>query len=273
APWCCCRARCSSASAASTRATGCMPRTWTCAGARARRARPLPWPTTSACCTCAGCPRAPAPASSNGTSTAACGATSASSRPPAAAPSPAPPSSSPSSSASPSRCFGEFFSHRFHRLKRMKSEEPGVVASRRESDPFLICGICGQKKSPVAVDLVADVLGGGGGGGGVDVAGRGVEDGAGGADHEAGAVGAPGVLHHGLDVAALGADARDQEGQVADDRAHLVQLLRPGRADDQHAVAVRVPLACDRLGHVLVQRQAVGGDDVLEVGGAGVRGP
>src|SRR5690606_20196716 len=116
-------------------------------------------------------------ASSNGTSTAACGATSASSRPPAAAPSPAPPSSSPSSSASPSRS----------------------------------CG----KPLPVAVDFVAEGLGGGGGGGGVVVAGRGVEDGAGGADHEAGAVGAPGVLHHGLDVAALGADARDQEGQVA----------------------------------------------------------
>src|SRR5690606_21360049 len=130
-----------------------------------------------------------------------------------------------------------------------------------------------KKPLPVAVDFVAGGLGGGGGGGGVVVAGRGVEDGAGGADHEAGAVGAPGVLHHGLDVAALGADARDQEGQVADDRAHLVQLLGPGRADHQHAVAVRIPFARDRLGHVLVQRQAVGGDDVLEIGGAGVRGP
>ena len=64
----------------------------------------------------------------------------------------------------------------------------------------------------------------------------------------------PAIGDHLLDIAALRADARHQERHVADDRAHFAQLLRPGRADHQRAVAVAVPVARDVLGDVLVQR-------------------
>src|SRR3546814_11309123 len=81
----------------------------------------------------------------------------------------------------------------------------------------------------------------------------GVQDRARGADQQAGAVGGEAILHHGLDIAALRADARDQQRHVADDRAHFAQLLRPGRADHPRAVAVVVPVAGDAFVAALVQ--------------------
>src|SRR3546814_12751887 len=70
---------------------------------------------------------------------------------------------------------------------------------------------------------------------------------------------------------ALRTDARDQQWHVADDRAHLAQLFRPGRADDQRAVDVAVPVAGDALGDALVQRAAAN-VQVLEIARAGVGG-
>src|SRR3546814_16053234 len=48
-----------------------------------------------------------------------------------------------------------------------------------------------------------------------------------------------------------------------------LQLLRPGRADHQRAVAVAVPVAGDAFGDVLVER-ATANVQVLELNGAGI---
>src|SRR3546814_14033394 len=48
-----------------------------------------------------------------------------------------------------------------------------------------------------------------------------------------------------------------------------LQLLRPGRADRQRAVAVAVPVAGDAFGDVLVER-ATANVQVLEITGAGI---
>jgi len=114
-----------------------------------------------------------------------------------------------------------------------------------------------QTDLSVAVDLVAKCPGGAAGGVGEVVAIRRVQDRARRTHDQAGAIGGLRVAHHRLDVAALRADAGHEERNVADNRAHLAQLFRPGRADDQRAVAVAVPLAGDFFGDVLVERASV----------------
>jgi hypothetical protein len=55
-----------------------------------------------------------------------------------------------------------------------------------------------------------------------------------------------------------------RKGMSPNERAHARQLLRPGRAGHQQAVAVAVPVARDRLRHALVQRHAAA-VQVLEI--------
>src|SRR3546814_3290353 len=110
---------------------------------------------------------------------------------------------------------------------------------------------CKSGWSAVAIDLVAQCPGFRRGGLGVVVAAGRIQDRARGADQQASPVGGKAVLHHRGDIAALRTDARDQQWHVADDRAPLAQLFRPGRADDQRAVAVAVPVAGDALGDAL----------------------
>src|SRR3546814_6579648 len=100
--------------------------------------------------------------------------------------------------------------------------------------------------SAVAIDLVAQCPGFRRGGLGVVVAAGRIQDRARGADQQASPVGGKAVLHHRGDIAALRTDARDQQWHVADDRAQLEQLFRPGRADDQRAVAEAGPVGGDR---------------------------
>ncbi len=71
----------------------------------------------------------------------------------------------------------------------------------------------------------------------------GVQDGARGADDEAGARARLSVHDRLRHITALRADPRHEQRHVADERAHLGQLARVGGADDQQTVAARVPAA------------------------------
>src|SRR5688500_1193257 len=91
-------------------------------------------------------------------------------------------------------------------------------------------------------DLGAEGEGGDAGGVLVVGAGRGVADGAAGADEDAGAVGVESGLDGGFEVAALGADARDEDREVGRSGADVCHLGGVGGADDEANVAGRVPL-------------------------------
>src|SRR5688572_28634014 len=65
------------------------------------------------------------------------------------------------------------------------------------------------------------------------------------ADHQPRAVGGLARGEQCRHVAALRTDAGHQKRHITDERTHLGQLLRPGRADHEHAIAVRVPFVRD----------------------------
>jgi len=78
-------------------------------------------------------------------------------------------------------------------------------------------------------------------------------------------------LDGGLGVPALGADTGHEEGQVGYRLADRFEFLgRRGTDDETHVVAV-VPVGCE-FGDALVDRDAVGEFEVLDVGAAGVGG-
>src|SRR5215469_7950967 len=82
---------------------------------------------------------------------------------------------------------------------------------------------------------------------------RSVQDGAGGADDETGALGGLTVAHGLIDVTSLGSDSGNQEGHVACYLPHFSQLTGIGRADDQEAISTRVPAPSRELGHPLIE--------------------
>src|SRR5690606_35010346 len=73
------------------------------------------------------------------------------------------------------------------------------------------------------------------------------------ADNESAAVLRLAVLHGERDVASLCADAGDEERHIANDLANLGELPWVRRADHEHAVATRVPLARRKLSDDVVE--------------------
>ncbi len=72
-----------------------------------------------------------------------------------------------------------------------------------------------------------------------------------------------------LDIATLGADARDEDWHVADDLADFTEFLGARSANDERAVSVLVPLGRHLAGDDLVERFAVHAQ-ILELARAGV---
>ena len=76
----------------------------------------------------------------------------------------------------------------------------------------------------------------------------------------------------GLEIAALGADAGHEEGHVGTELAGAAQLGGVRGADDEHAVAIGVPLVADVACHDFPERLTVD-EQVLELPGPGVARP
>ncbi len=76
----------------------------------------------------------------------------------------------------------------------------------------------------------------------------------------------------GIEIAALRADARNQEADLRVRQAQFAHLGGIGRADDEHEVAMLVPVRGRVVGDAPVQRPAVD-HDVLKVACARIRGP
>ena len=79
------------------------------------------------------------------------------------------------------------------------------------------------------------------------------------------------VLHGLRDIAALRADAGHEERHVADDLAHLRELARIRRADDEHAVAAGIPALRGQLGDRRDTACAPPTSQILHVPRAGIR--
>jgi hypothetical protein len=75
----------------------------------------------------------------------------------------------------------------------------------------------------------------------------------------------------GFDVAALGADSRHEQGHVAGQCANAGDFAREGGADDERALAARIPVAADQAGEPLVELFTTDVEK-LQVAAAGVRG-
>src|SRR5581483_6584377 len=90
--------------------------------------------------------------------------------------------------------------------------------------------------APRRVDGVAQGLRGGASGGGEIGSGAGVDDGAGGTDEEAAAIAVDAGADGRFEIAALRADAGEQDRQIGAAPADLPQFVRIGRADDEAGV-------------------------------------
>src|SRR5262245_32271120 len=107
------------------------------------------------------------------------------------------------------------------------------------------------------VDLVAEFLSCGAGGGREILSSGGVQDSARGADDQAIASSGLSVLHDLGDIATLRTHTRYQQRHVAHDLANFRQLARIGRADDQQAIAARVPPARREVRYDMEQTSTV----------------
>ena len=82
---------------------------------------------------------------------------------------------------------------------------------------------------------------------------RGKDDTAGGVNDHSGLLGIFAGGDGSFNIAALGADAGNKQSHVADNLPNLFKLSRVGGADNQHTVAVAVPVLRHALGNNLPQ--------------------
>src|SRR5581483_3413188 len=133
------------------------------------------------------------------------------------------------------------------------------LGKKKKTAP-LWCGL-GSLIYPAAerrVDAVGQFLGLGVRGLGIIVFARGKDNARARVDDDAGAFGVGAVVHRQLEIAALLADAGDEDPHiVANDLTDFFELVGVCGADDQRAVAVVVPFIGNTVSDVFIQRATV----------------
>ena len=107
--------------------------------------------------------------------------------------------------------------------------------------------------SSACIDLVAQRNGGSTRRGAEVIGGARIQNATRRADDEARAIGGLAVAHRQSNITSLCPDSRHEERHDADDVTDFSQLLRIRRADDQQAIAPRIPVARRKLCNYLVQ--------------------